>query len=464
MKKKKVYIILFFILIFAFLVGNLSSPKYFNQGADFVNAKLSLQIPHFWEVPFKLGLDLQGGVHLVYQADLSNIDKESHHSAMQGLKDVIERRVNFFGVEEPVIQVQGSGDSYRLIIELAGIKDPAQAVKMIGETPFLEFREQKEPDETQKILDKQKEVEGKSFEEMQEIENWQLAFEDPYFKSTILTGQYLDGAKLNFSQTTSEPLISLQFNKEGSKIFEELTANNVGKILAIYIDNVPISTPVVQDKISGGKAQITGSFTGEEAKELVRNLNAGALPVPVELISQQSVGATLGEHSLNTSLMAGMFGFLAIILFLIIFYRLPGILASIALLIYLAFVLSLVKLIPITLTLAGVGGIILSIGMAVDANVLIFSRMREELRKRESFAIALKEGFKRSWPSIRDGNITTFVVALILFLFGTSFIKGFALTLMIGISFSMLSAILITRSFLIIFVSTRFENWKWLWR
>lgn len=464
MKKKKVYIILFVILIFAFFAGNLSSPKYFNQGADFLSSKLSFQIPHFWQIPFKLGLDLQGGVHLVYQADLSNIEKENYRSAMQGLRDVIERRVNFFGVEEPIIQVQGSEDSYRLIIELAGIKDPAQAINMIGETPFLEFKEQKEQDETQKIIDKQKEVEGKSFEEMQEIENWQLAFEDPYFKSTILTGKYLDGAKLNFSQTTSEPLISLQFNEEGSELFEELTTNNVGKILAIYIDNVPVSTPVVQDKISGGKAQITGSFTGEEAKELVRNLNAGALPVPIELISQQSVGATLGADSLNTSLMAGMFGFLAIILFLIIFYRLPGILASIALIIYLAFLLSLVKLIPITLTLAGVGGIILSIGMAVDANVLIFSRMREELKKGESFAISIKEGFKRSWPSIRDGNITTLVVALILFWFGTSFIKGFALTLMIGILFSMFSAIFITRNFLIVFTGTRFENWKWLWR
>jgi preprotein translocase subunit SecD len=464
MKKKKTYIILFFVLIFAFLAGNLSYPKYFNQGVDFLNAKLNSHVPYFWEVPFKLGLDLQGGVHLVYEADLSNIKKENYGSAMQGLKDVIEKRVNFFGVEEPVIQVQGSLDSYRLIIELAGIKDPAQAIKMIGETPFLEFREQKTEEETQKIIDKQKEIEGKSFEEIQVIEDWQLALEDPYFKSTILTGQYLEEAQLSFSQTTNEPIISLQFNKEGSEIFEELTTNNTGKILAIYIDNLPISTPIVQEKIPGGRAQITGNFTLDEAKELVRNLNAGALPVSVELISQQTVGATLGKDSLNKSLIAGMFGFLAIILFLIIFYRVPGILASISLFIYISFVLSLVKLIPITLTLAGVGGIILSIGMAVDANILIFSRMREELKEKAIFSIALKEGFKRSWPSIRDGNITTLVVVLILFLFGTSFIKGFALTLFIGIILSMLSAILITRSFLLIFTGTRFEKIKWFWR
>ena len=380
MNKKRVYLILFFIVVLAILAGNLSYPKYFNQGTDFVNGKFNLKIPHFWEIPFKLGLDLQGGTHLIYEADLSDIGKEDYSSAMQGLRDIIERRVNFFGIGEPIIQTQEAAGHYRLVIELAGIKDPAEAIRMIGQTPFLEFKEQRLEEETQKILDKQKELEGKSFEEIQQIQNWQLAFEDPYFKSTILTGKYLEKTVLNFDQTTQRPLISLQFDKEGSEVFEELTSKNVGKILAIYVDNVSLSTPVVQEAISGGRAQITGDFTITEAKELVRNLNAGALPVPIELISQQSVGATLGAVSLEKSLKAAIFGFFIIILFLIIFYRFLGVLASLALGIYIVLILSLVKLIPVTLTLAGIGGLILSIGMAVDANILIFSRIREELK------------------------------------------------------------------------------------
>jgi len=462
--KKRIYLILIGIIVLAFLAGNLSYPKYINQGIDFLNVKFGLKIPHFWDIPFRLGLDLQGGTHLLYEADLSTIKKEDYSSAMQGLRDIIERRVNLFGVTEPVVQVQEAAGQYRLVVELAGIKDPAEAIKMIGQTPFLEFKEQKTEEETQKILDKQKELEGLTYEEMQKVENWQLIFEDPYFISTPLTGKYLERADLNFNQQTGAPLISLQFNDEGAEIFEQLTSRNVGKILAIYIDGIPISTPVVQEAISGGKAQISGEFSVEEAKELVRNLNAGALPVPITLISQQTVGPTLGAVSLQKSLIAGLLGFLAVIIFLIIFYRFPGFLASLVLAIYIALILSLFKLIPVTLTLAGIGGFILSIGMAVDANILIFSRMREELKEEKSFTIAIEEGFRRSWPSIRDGNLTTLIVALILFGLGTSFIKGFALTLSIGILVSMFSAIFITRTLLRLFVGTRLENWAWLWR
>jgi len=462
--RKNIYLILIGIVVLAFLAGNLSYPKYLNQGINFLNGKLKLNIPHFWDVPFKLGLDLQGGTHLLYEADLSSIEKGDYSSAMQGLRDIIERRVNFFGVAEPVVQTQETAGQHRLVVELAGIKEPAEAIKMIGQTPFLEFKEQRAEEETQIILDKQKELEGLAYEEAQKIEDWELALEDPYFISTTLTGKYLEKANLGFNQQTGVPLISLQFNDEGAEIFEQLTSQNVGKILAIYIDEIPISTPVVQEKISGGRAQITGDFTVEEAKELVRNLNAGALPVPIKLISQQTVGPTLGAISLEKSLKAGMFGFLAIMIFLIIFYRFPGFLASLALGIYIALVLSLFKLIPVTLTLAGIGGFILSIGMAVDANILIFSRMREELKEEKSFAVALEEGFRRSWPSIRDGNLTTLIVALILFGLGTSFIKGFALTLSIGILLSMFSAIFITRTLLRLFVGTRLENLTWLWR
>jgi len=451
MSKKKTYLIIFFIFILAFFAGNLVYPQF-------------LKLPLLPEIPFKLGLDLQGGSHLVYEADLSNIEKTEYSSAMEGLRDVIERRVNLFGVQEPVVQTQEAQGRYRLIVELAGIIDPAEAIKMIGQTPFLEFKEQRPEEETQKILDKQKEIEGKNLEELQQIEDWYLGFEDPYFQSTSLTGKYLKGAEVGFEQTaTYKSLVLLQFNDEGSKIFEDLTSRNVGKPLAIYIDELPISAPIVQEVISGGRAQITGDFTIEEAQALARNLNAGALPVPIKLISQQTVGPTLGKISLEKSLKAGMLGFLAIILFMILFYRLPGILSALALGIYAAIVLSLFKLIPVTLTLAGIGGFILSIGMAVDANVLIFSRMREELRNQKSFVQSVEDGFNRAWPSIRDGNLTTLLVAVILFGFGTSFIKGFALTLSLGILISMFSAIFITKNFLRCFVKTRLENWKWLW-
>lgn len=464
MKRKKNYLIIFFILVSAFLVGNFSEPKYLNSAIDwFNNWKLKignwkLTIPHFPEIPFKLGLDLQGGVHLIYQADLSQIEEKEKINAMEGLRDVIERRVNLFGVQESIVQVQGE----RLIVEIAGIIDPAQAIREIGRTPFLEFREQKPEEEVKKIEEKRKELQGKSFEEIQKIENWQLAFEEP-FLVTPLTGRYLKRAQLDYDQTTYKPLVSLEFNEEGSKIFEELTAKNIGKPLAIYIDNQLISAPIVQEKISGGKAQITGQFTIQQARELARNLNAGALPVPIKLISQQSVGPILGKISLEQSLKAGIFGFLAVILFMILFYRFPGFLASFSLLIYIFLNLTIFKLIPVTLTLAGIAGFILSIGMAVDANILIFSRMREELKERKDFSIVLTESFRRAWPSIRDSNFNTLIVSSILFTFGTSFVKGFAFTLILGVLISMFSAIFITQNFLKFFIGTGIEKWKWIW-
>ena len=434
MRKNKVYITILVIFVLAFLAGNLDYPKFLN-------------LKYFPEKPFKLGLDLQGGTHLIYQADLSGLAEDNYDSSMQGLRDVIERRVNLFGVEEPVVQVQDQ----RLIVELAGIKDPNQAIAIIGQTPYLEFREQKE--NYQEIIEKNQKI----------AESGEGEMEDP-FQATVLTGQYLEKAELGFDQTTYQSLVSLQFDDEGAKIFEELTEKNIGKPLAIYIDGVPISVPTVQDRISGGKAQITGSFTIDEAKTLARNLNAGALPVPIALISQQSVGPTLGKISLEQSLKAGIWGLLAVAVFMVLFYRLPGFFASLALVIYVGLVLALFKLIPVTLTLAGIGGFILSIGMAVDANVLIFSRMREELKEGKSFPLAVEEGFRRAWPAIRDGNLTTLIVAVILFGFGTSFVKGFALTLSIGVLISMFSAIFITKNFLRVFVGTKLEKVKILWQ
>lgn len=431
--RKKNYIILAIIFLLVFLAGNIAYPKLLN-------------LPYLSGRDFKLGLDLQGGTHLIYEADLASINEEEKGQAMEGLRDVMERRVNFFGVSEPLVQVQGQ----RLIMELAGVIDPGQAIKQIGQTPFLEFKEQKE--NFTEIIENNKKV-----EETKEGE-----LEDP-FQSTQLTGRYLQKAEVNFDQTTYQPMISLQFNEEGAKLFKEITARNISKPLPIYIDGLPISAPIVQEEISGGKAQITGSFTPEEAKILARNLNAGALPVPITLVSQQSVGPTLGKISLDKSFQAGLIGFLAVIVFMIIFYRIPGFFASLALIIYIIFILAIFKLASITLTLAGIAGVILSIGMAVDANVLIFSRMREELKTGKGFSQSLEDGFARAWPAIRDGNITTLLVAFVLFSFGSSFVKGFATTLSLGVLMSMFSAIIITKSFLRMFRGTRLEKTKWLW-
>src|SRR3989338_6312736 len=384
--------------------------------------------------PFRFGLDLQGGVSLVYQADLSKISSQDYDEVMAGLRDVIERRVNLFGVTEPVVQTEGRGEEGRLIVELAGIKDPNQAIQIIGQTPFLQFRETKE--------------------------NYQQAAEqneDP-FQDTELTGKYLKKAQVGFDSVTNAPLIQLEFNDEGAKLFEEITARNVGKPLAIFLDYQLLQAPVVQEVISSGQAQISGSFTPQKARELVRALNAGALPVPITLISQQSVGPTLGQVSLEQSLRAGVAGFGFVILYMLIFYRLPGLVASLALLWYIAVVLAVFKLIPITLSLAGIGGFILSIGMAVDANILVFARMKEELRSQKSFTAALEQGFSRAWPSIRDGNGTTLLVAFILFQFGSSFVKGFAVALSIGIIVSMISALMVTRVLLRLLRGTILER------
>ena len=381
-------------------------------------------------VPFKLGLDLQGGVHLTYKADLSAIKPAEAGDAMEGLRDVIERRVNAFGVGEPLVQVEKSaGGDQRLIVELPGVTNVNEAIKMIGETPFLEFKT--ENPNAGKLTEEEKKDSSK------------------VFVSSDLTGRYLKKAILDFNQTTFEPVISLEFNDEGGKLFAKMTKENVGKSIAIFLDGAPISVPNVREEITGGKAQITGQFTPQEAKLLVQRLNSGALPVPVSLISQQSVGPTLGEKFLAKGIMAGIYGMILVSLFLILWYRLPGLAAVLALGLYTIIILALFKLIPVTLTAAGIAGFILSVGMAVDANILIFERMKEELKKGKNLQSAVSEGFSRAWLSIRDSNISSLITAGILFWMGTSMIKGFALTLGVGILISMFSAITVSRTFLL---------------
>lgn len=383
-----------------------------------------------WERDFtmRLGLDLQGGSHLVYQADLKDIESGAAGDAMASARDVIERRVNSFGVSEPVVQVSGND---RLIVELPGIKDINEAIKLIGQTPFLEFREENpNPSVTPD-------------------QNGQVNLSaDQAFKVTGLTGKQLKRASLQFDQQTGVPQILLQFDAEGTKLFADLTSRNVGKRIAIFLDGQVLSAPTVQNAITNGQAVITGQFAVSEARELVTRLNSGALPVPIKLIQQDNVGATLGSQSVQKSVVAGLIGFLIVALFMIIYYRLPGLLAVLALSIYAFISLALFKLFGITLTLAGIAGFILSVGMAVDANILIFERMKEELRKGKTLQLAVEDGFKRAWLSVRDSNFSSLITTAILGYFGSSIIRGFAITLALGIVVSMFTAITVTRTFL----------------
>ncbi|MCC6198943.1 protein translocase subunit SecD [Candidatus Nomurabacteria bacterium] len=389
----------------------------------------------FAKYPFRFGLDLSGGSHLLYDADISALPSGEVNDSMDALRDVIERRINLFGVAEPTVQVQTSALSgqkvHRLSIELPGVTDITEAIKMIGATPFLEFRTLSTNPTTS--LDK----------------NGTLVVDtNSSFVPTELTGKYLQRASLVFNQTTGAPIISLQFNGEGSKLFEQITSEHVGEPVAIYLDGQVLSAPTVREAISGGQAQITGSFTAQEARELVGRLNSGALPVPISLASTQTIGAVLGASAVNDGVRAAAIGFGIIALFLIAWYRLPGLVAVVALILYVITTLMLYRLIPVTLTAAGIAGFIISIGVAVDANILIFERAREERTRGKKHREAIDAGFSRAWFSIRDANIAALIISVILFWFGTSLIKGFALTLGLGVIVSLLSAITITRLFL----------------
>lgn len=653
--KIKIYLLL--IAIVAVLGGFLSYPQAYDSGVGFLNSKLGLQIPNFYNLPFHLGLDLQGGTQLVYQADMKDVPAADRNDSLEGVRDVIERRVNAFGVAEPNIQTTKEGNNYRVIVELAGVSDVKEAIKMIGETPLLEFKEEdtapkemtaeqtkemntfnKEAkakareilkqiiDGTAKFTDLAKEksedtatkdsggdigyieeggANAEFFKPLKSLEQDQVyddivenaegynvlkrgeykadlrvkanhllicykgadrctselskddarkkieelkaqataenfielvkanstepgadqsggdlgyfgkgqmvkEFEDAVFnmnngeisgivetqfgfhliyrsdskevatyqafriliakkteanyvsvdkyKYTGLSGKDLKRASVTFDQSTNEPQVSLEFTDAGKALFAEITGRNVGKVVGIFLDGEAISMPTVNEKITEGKAVITGRFDITEAKTLVRRLNAGALPVPIELVSQQTVGASLGQEFIKKSLYASLVAFILIAIFMIAYYRLPGLLSIIALVIYTIINLVIFKSIPVTLTLSGIAGFVLSVGMAVDANVLIFERMKEELGLGKPLGSASEEGFKRAWPSIRDGNYTTLLSCLFLYWFGTSMIKGFALTLFIGVILSMLSAMIITRILLNTVIGWKFVS------
>ncbi len=446
----------FLVILLIFVSGIIANPK--KTGIDWLDNRLA-------KMTIRQGLDLQGGVHLVYEADVSNIKKGEEMNSLKGVQDVIERRVNAFGVAEPIIRPAKVGDSYRLIVELAGVKDVGEAKKMIKETPLLEFKEEGEKrteltEEEQRMVDQ---LADQYFARIQEDEtvkekptledikkDIKNQFLQPRWKFTGLTGSQLEKSQVSFNQQTGRPVVTLQFNKEGKKMFKEITERNKGKKVAIFLDGSIISAPVVQAVIRDGQAEISGGFDLKEAKELSQRLNAGALPVPIRLIQEQSIEASLGAESLQKSLKAAFWGLLLVAVFMIVYYGLSGLMAVIALITYTAMMVSVIKLssltsFGITLTLPGIAGFILSVGMAVDANILIFERIKEEIKRGRDLSSSIEEGFKRAWSSIRDGNYSTILTSIILILFGTGFIKGFAFVLIIGVLLSMFAAIVITR-------------------
>lgn len=403
--------------------------------------------------PFKLGLDLNGGTHLVYRADTSDLAPEDIGDAMQSLRNVIDARINALGVSEPIIQTEkatvNGEDVHKLIVELPGVTDIKQAVDTIGKTPILEFK---------RLNPNAPVITASSTPEDYAMQ----------FLATELTGRYLDTAVVQFDPQTNRPVIALSFNDEGKDLFAKITEQEIGKPVAISLDGIILSAPTVREPITDGKAVISGNFTLPEAKELVRGLKYGALPVPVELVGTQSIGASLGADAVAASVNAGLWGFIIIAIFLIIWYRLPGIIAVISLALYVILNLALFKLLGVVLTSAGLAGFIISIGMAVDGNILIFERMREELQKGKARGLTveqgIRDGFARAWLSIRDSNLSSVITALILFFTATSaLVKGFAFVFFIGVVVSAFTAITVSRTLLLALGAKEFKGKNVFW-
>ncbi len=416
--KKNLYITSSIILILFLLAIFIVIPKSFLAGE---------------KIKARLGLDLQGGTELIYQADLSTSSNKIND--LDNLKSVFRSRIDDLGVAEPTIQSVGTD---RIMIELPGVKDVNKAVETIGQTYELSF-----------MTESTAEDGGVQLKDYYEDYTW-----PNYWKATDISGRNLIPSKTDVTFDTSqnsiqsEPVVSITFDNAGKEKFAALTKDNIGKQIAITLDNKIVTAPKVEVEINDGKAIITGSKDVEDAQKLSKRLKEGALPIQAKLIAQSNVGASLGTDSLEKSIIAAIVGFLALAIFMISYYKFPGFLASIALIIYAFISMALFKLIPITLSLAGIAGFILSVGMALDANVLIFERMREEIRGGKDAVQATKDGFLRAWPSIRDSNLSSIITCIILYYFGSGPVRGFALTLAIGIIVSLFTAITVTRTFM----------------
>ena len=425
--KKNLLVRVTLILLLTIACGFISYP----------NSRLKFKIGNFAidkKFELSLGLDLSGGSHLVFEADTSKLPEESKQQALKSLKNVIEKRVNLFGVSESSVTTSEFEGKNRIIVELPGINDPKEATNLIGQTAQLVFSE------------------------LVEIPTKDGATPSAELKPTNLTGADLKSASTVFDQNTGKPSVSLEFTEEGSKKFEEITGRNIGKPLAIVLDSEIVSAPTVNEKIIGGTAQISGGFTVDDANKLEVQLNAGALPVPVKLVEEKTVGATLGADSIAKSVKAGVVGLIMVSLFMILIYGKYGFVADVALLSFGIITLALYKLIPVTLTLPGIAGFLLSVGMAVDSNILIFERLKEE-SKIKPFREALEVSFGRAWDSIRDANVATLVTAFILanpldwpFLHISGPVRGFAITLALGIGISLFTGIVVSRNLLRLFV------------
>lgn len=391
------------------------------------------------DLDIRQGLDLKGGTHLVFEADMEGINQEDRDDALKSSQEIIARRVDLFGVVEPLIQTSISEDNYRIIVELPGVTDTKDAIDLIGETAQLDFRE--EPDsETQQEA-------SPSPSDLSQIMS---------YEKTGLTGRDLAKAQVDFDSTqTGNPIVSLSFTPEGTEKFAEITKRNVNKRVAIFLDDALLTAPVVNQVITTGDAMITGNFSLEEAKSLAIQLNAGALPIPIKVIEERNIGATLGQDSVVKSIQAGAIGLTMVIIFMSAYYGWLGVVASLALMVYGLLTLAIYKLIPITITLPGLAGFILSVGMAVDSNILIFERMKEEERRSRPWRVAMELGFGRAWDSIKDANVATLMTTFVLinpfewpFLPTSGMARGFALTLGIGVLISLFTGIIVTRTFL----------------
>ncbi|KKS05742.1 protein-export membrane protein SecD [Candidatus Woesebacteria bacterium RIFOXYC1_FULL_41_14] len=435
-----------FVAILTLAAAFVSLPQSFTLfGKSFTRPDININIGKFSisrNLNTHLGLDLAGGSRLVFEANTGGISEEKKIDALTGVRNVIENRVNMFGISESTVQTSNFEGRDRIIVELPGISDTESAIKLIGETAQLSFVEVVE-----------EAVPGSSTPSASLV-------------PTDLTGADLERAEVVFDSNTGEPTISIQFSEEGGKKFAEITKRNVGKQLPIILDNRIISAPTVQEQIIGNSAQISGSFTIDEAKELSIQLNAGALPVPVELIQQETIGATLGAESVKMSVVAGIVGLLMVGLFMILSYGKLGLIADVGLFVFSVITMALYKLIPITLTLPGIAGFMLSIGMAVDSNILIFERFKEEKLKR-NISDALEVSFGRAWDSIRDANVATIITSLILmnpldwsFLPSSGPVRGFAITLLMGVLISLFTGIYVSRNLLRVFVREKKEKKK----
>jgi len=427
----------FLILLILAVLGVLGAwPKGPNLDIPFLGIKKEMKIVR--------GLDLAGGSQLTYDADLGEIPEKDRAKAVDSLKNVIERRVNAFGVVEPTIYSSTLGQTRRVVVELPGVQDVDKALELIGKTAQLSFKEEKpqtEPESPEAQLQTTNPAEN--------------------YIDTELSGKHLSSADVTFDSNTQKPQIALQFNAEGAKLFAEITGRSAGKTVAIFLDNEVVSAPRVEAKIEGGEAVITGQFTLEQAKNLVIQLNAGALPTPIKLVEQRTIGATLGQDSVNKSLYAGIIGIIFVSFLMIVLYRLLGVFSTIGLGLYLVFLITLMKLFSMTVTMGGIAGLILSIGMTMETDVLVFERIREELRAGQTFATSIMLGFKRAWPSIRDSSTVSLIITALLYTAGGT-IRGFAVVLGFGILIGLLTTFLGTRALLDLTLRLKIFQKRWL--